>query len=277
MAEAMSNIKLAERLSGRPLTDEGMVRIVGVQTKVGILVTINSQALGLAEEDGSEWDLPVAVEKDDPSTLLKHVIAVETAGNTQKVALYLAERAGTKVSVDHLAAEFRLTKPSINLILQTIRDRAQTNNWPLLISYSYQSGAGFLTRKDVFTPKTHTGKKRITPLKAKAATAEMADENERQAAKKYAIKQAREGEKEILLLLADNLGEKISFERLIKLVSPDLEFSNHAVRAREYLKIVQLLTNMVGFKKEPKNPFYLEIDDRRSKTCLMRRNPDFSK
>lgn len=284
MVEAITNRELVERLITRSQPDDGVVSIYGIQTKFGLLVTlagITPFRIGIAEDDGSEEDSQednngesLTEKPSDNVTLLKDSIAVRTSGNMQKVAFYLAERAGTKATLEQLAQALQLEKAIIDPILRTLRERAQANNWPLLIRYSPGPGAGFFTPNEIFRSRVSSGNK-TQPLKAKAARTETASDNDRKSAEEYARKQARDGEKEILLLLASNLGEKISFERLIKVVNPCLELSGHGVKIREYLKIIETLKNIRGFEKNQRNPFYLEVDERRNKLCVMHKNPDF--
>ena len=145
----------------RLLEPDGVVSIMGVRTGIGLLVTVNGCTIGLVEPDGSE---EVVVEKAvsadecknmdekpvDEISRLKDIILAQTRGDTQKIALYLAEQRGIKVKLSELAKIFKISTREISLILKTISDRAQRNDWPFLISFSQSAGVSFTTRKKFF-------------------------------------------------------------------------------------------------------------------------------
>ncbi len=157
MTEAITNsgprpdrLGLMEGIFERSQANDSVVPVIGIKTGVGVLVTVAGVSLGFAEPDGSEDQNDEKSTPDKPAdstTLLKNCIEANTGGDVQKVALYLANLVGTKVSVNKLVEEFGRSRVKTHYILETIRDSAIFNNWPFLLVYSANAGAGFFPRK----------------------------------------------------------------------------------------------------------------------------------
>jgi len=135
------------------------VPVIGVQTRMGVVVTISGVSLGIAEPDGSEYltgetDVSLQPSVDKPMTdyeLLINGIKSNTGGEVQKVALYLAEQNGTRMTATVLGQKFETSRAQMARILETIRERSVLNNWPSLLSFSQGHGACFVSRKEAFS------------------------------------------------------------------------------------------------------------------------------
>jgi|GEM_PF-2685059 len=135
------------------------VPVIGVQTRMGVIVTISGVSLGIAEPDGSEYltdgtDVAAQTSVDKPMTdyeLLINGIKSNTGGDVQEVALYLAEHTETRMTATVLGQRFGTSRTKMARILETIRERSVLNHWPFLLKFSHSHGAHFVSRKEAFS------------------------------------------------------------------------------------------------------------------------------
>lgn len=145
-ADRNLDTSLSAEMAEQPPVYDNVVKVLGIKTGVGILVTVAGIPIGVAGPDGSE-EIEEVNDTNEVATL-KDLIRKDTSGNTQKVALYLAEHVGKKFTSAKLTETLEIPNKEMILILMTLSERAHARQWPVTLGYSRNFASGFTARKE---------------------------------------------------------------------------------------------------------------------------------